>query len=61
VEVKAEKEYELEVKSYLLMAEENEEAVFFFEPQSMICGLGSSWRSKSFWKIRRCGAASPYR
>jgi len=27
--VKAEKEYDLEVKSYLLMAEENEEVAFF--------------------------------
>jgi len=39
VEVKAERGYELEVKSYLLMAEENEEVAFFFEPQSMICDL----------------------
>jgi hypothetical protein len=36
--VKAEKEYELEVKSYLLMAEENEEVAFFNEPQSTILG-----------------------
>jgi hypothetical protein len=42
--VKAEKEYELEVKSYLLMAEENEEVAFFFEPQSMIRNLLCSRR-----------------
>jgi hypothetical protein len=51
--VKAEKEYELEVKSYLLMAEENEEVAFFNEPQSMICNLRSAIFSAIFALLGR--------
>ena len=58
--MKAERGYELEVKSYLLMAEENEEVAFFratiHDLQSAICYLlGGKNLSGRF------GAAGPHR